>query len=73
MRRFISFMSGAAIGGLVGAALALLFAPSSGDEMRVQMQARIEQIQAEIKKAAADRRAELEEQLAALRTPRKVG
>jgi len=73
MRRFISFMSGAAIGGLVGAALALLFAPSSGDEMRAQMQARIEQIQAEIKKAAADRRAELEEQLAALRTPRKVG
>jgi len=73
MRRFISFMSGAAIGGLVGAALALLFAPSSGDEMRAQMQARVEQIQAEIKKAAAERRAELEEQLAALRTPRKVG
>jgi gas vesicle protein len=34
---FGSFLAGAAIGGLIGAAIGLLVAPSSGEEMREQV------------------------------------
>ena len=71
MKRFIAFMVGATMGGLVGATLALLLAPSSGMELRSQMQDRAERLREEIRKAAAERRAELEEQLAALRAPQQ--
>lgn len=71
MRRTMSFLSGSLMGALVGATLALLFAPSSGDELRAQMQARSDRIQSEVKAAAANRRAELEQQLATLRQPPK--
>jgi gas vesicle protein len=60
---------GAIMGGLVGATVALLLAPSSGEEIRLQLQERTERLREEIRKAAADRRAELEEQLALLRRP----
>ena len=40
MRRVTSFLSGSLVGALAGAALALLFAPSSGEELRQQMQER---------------------------------
>ena len=71
MRRFMAFMMGAMIGGLVGATVAMLLAPSSGNEMRGQLQDRAERLREEIRKAAADRRLELEEQLAVLRAPQK--
>ena len=70
MKRTISFLSGAVMGGLVGAILALLLTPASGDELRAQMQERSKRIQAEVKEAAAARRSELEEQLVSLRKPR---
>ena len=73
MKRFFSFLVGAVMGGLVGATVALLLAPSSGTDLRTQMQERSERLREEIRKAAADRRAELEEQLAALRAPQKPG
>ncbi|HEY5671675.1 MAG TPA: YtxH domain-containing protein [Anaerolineales bacterium] len=73
MRRFMAFMMGAIMGGLVGATLALLLAPSSGTELRTQMQERVEGLREEILAAAAERRTELEEQLAALRAPQKSG
>jgi gas vesicle protein len=69
MRQFFSFFSGALMGALVGVTLALLFAPSSGEEMRTQLQERARRLQEEIRQAAATRREELEKQLAALRTP----
>lgn len=69
MRRIFSFLSGALLGGFVGASLALLFAPISGDELRLQVQSQAARIQGEVKKAAAERRKELEEQLASLRAP----
>lgn len=69
MRRAMSYLSGALMGGLVGATLALLLTPASGDELRGQIQARGQNIQDEIKAAAATRRAELEAQLAELRKP----
>lgn len=69
MRRMLSFLSGAIMGALVGATLALLLAPASGEGLREQLQERVAVVQQEIKKAAAERRAELEEQLAGLRAP----
>jgi len=49
--------------------ITLLLTPSSGDELRTQLQARAQSIQDEVKTAAAERRAELEEQLSNLRKP----
>ena len=70
MRRFFSVMSGAVLGGLVGSVLALLLTPASGKDMQAQLRGRAQHVQDEVKTAAAARRAELEEQLKALRTPR---
>lgn len=69
MQRIVSLLSGMAMGALVGATLALVFAPSSGEELRSQMQERVKGLQDELKQAAAARRAELEEQLAVLMKP----
>jgi gas vesicle protein len=70
MRRITSFLVGAVMGGLVGTTLAMLLAPYSGKEMRAQMQARAQQLRDDLNAAAAARRAELEQQLAVLRSPR---
>jgi gas vesicle protein len=71
MQRGFTFLSGFTLGSLIGGVLGLLLAPASGDEVRQQMQTRMQQIQLEVKTAAASRRAELEQELAALREPRK--
>ena len=71
MRGVLSFLSGAALGLVVGASLAILLAPTSGNELRKQMQERAERIQLEVKEAAEARRNELEQQLETLRAPRK--
>lgn len=72
MNRFISFMSGAVMGALVGATLALLFTPAAGEELRAKMQEQALRIQEEVKTATETRRAELEEQLATLRKPHPI-
>ena len=64
----LKFLGGLVLGSLVGASVALLLAPSSGAELRAQIQNEIERVQAEVNQAAADRRIELEQQLAALRS-----
>jgi gas vesicle protein len=69
MKRIISFFSGAMMGALVGSTLALLFAPASGDDIRIKMQEQVQKIQEEVKKATESRREELETQLANLRKP----
>ncbi len=70
MQKFLNFLVGALIGGFLGATLAILLAPSSGEELRLEMRERIQRLQDELRQAAAQRRAELEEQLAALRSSR---
>jgi gas vesicle protein len=70
MKGFVSFMEGFALGGVVGVALALLLAPASGEELRGQIQSEVTRVRSEVQKAASDRRIELEQQLATLRTPR---
>jgi gas vesicle protein len=71
MRNLIAFIAGAALGSLVGSILALLMAPESGVELRSKTQARYQEIRSQIIDASAARRAELEQQLQALRSPRK--
>jgi gas vesicle protein len=69
MNRAGNFLIGAILGGLVGAITALLLAPSSGQQLRSDVAARADQIRSEVAQAAAARRADLERQLAELRTP----
>ena len=70
MNRLGNFLLGALLGGLIGAATGILLAPSSGTQLRSDISARVGQIRQEVSQAAADRRAELEHQLAELRAPR---
>ena len=72
MHRVSSFLSGFIMGSLIGGALGLLIAPASGERLRQQMQERAQHFQIEIKQAATTRRAELEQELAALRQPKKT-
>jgi gas vesicle protein len=70
MRRTLSFFIGATIGGLVGATLALLFAPASGEELRIQIGDRTQTFAADIRQAANTKRIELQERLEVLRSPK---
>jgi gas vesicle protein len=71
MRQIMNFITGMILGGLVGATVAILFAPASGEDLRYQIQERSIQIRDEVKAVADARRAELERELSALRTPYK--
>ncbi len=70
MRRIFSFVIGATLGGLVGATLALLFAPASGEEIRAQIDDRTQIFATEIRQAANTKRIELQERLEILRAPK---
>ncbi len=69
MRKIFNFMMGMMLGGLVGATVALLLAPTSGEEIRSQIQDQTIRLRDEVKAVAEDRRAELERELSALRAP----
>ncbi len=72
MQRTISFFIGATIGGVVGAMVAILLAPYSGQELRNQISDRAQSFAADIRQAANTRRIELQERLEVLRTPDTV-
>ncbi|MFZ6031613.1 MAG: YtxH domain-containing protein [Chloroflexota bacterium] len=69
MSRMFSFLVGVVIGGMVGSVTALLLAPASGSELQSQLRERADYIQLEVRKAASEKRIELEQQLAGLRAP----
>ena len=69
MRKLVGFLAGTMCGAIVGAVAVLLLTPSSGSKLRQNVRARASAILAEGRQAAADRRAELEAQLAALKRP----
>ena len=69
MRKFLSFLSGALMGSLVGATLALLLAPYSGDTLRNQIRNRLDTLQTELEQAASEKKIELEKYLENLRQP----
>ena len=70
MSKFFNFIAGATLGALVGASVAVLLAPTSGEELQAQIKSQVDQIQLEVKTAASNRRSELENQLSNLREPR---
>ncbi len=70
MRRFFSLLAGIIMGALVGATLAILLAPESGESLRMQLRERASHFRQDVLDAAAARRAELEEQLSTLRSPK---
>ncbi len=70
MRRVLSFFIGATIGGMIGGTLALLFAPSSGKDLRKQISERARAFTGEIQQAADTRRIELQGRLDELRAPK---
>ena len=69
MRKIFSFMIGMMTGGLVGAMVALLLAPTSGEDIRSQIQEQSIRLRDEVKAVAEARRAELERELNNLRAP----
>jgi gas vesicle protein len=74
MRRFMSFVTGALCGALVGSVTALLLTPKSGEALRNQIRQRTESFQDEIKEAYAARVTQLEAEFENLRTrvPKKT-
>jgi gas vesicle protein len=70
MRRVLGFFIGVTIGSIVGASLALLFAPASGQEVRAQINDRAQAFASDIRQAASTRRIELQERLEILRSPK---
>ena len=69
MRRAFNYLLGVSIGALVGASLAILLAPESGEDLREELEKRFGRFRDEIQEAASQRRAELEGQLQKMRQP----
>ena len=70
MRKMFGFMIGVFVGSLVGSTIALLLAPDSGEELRMQLRERGQAFMGEIQYAADSRRIELKDRLDTLRAPR---
>ncbi len=70
MRRAFGFLIGTVIGGIMGAAAALLFAPLAGRDLRFQINDRVNALAANVRNAASSKRIELQERLETLRAPR---
>lgn len=71
MRKAMFFVSGILMGSLLGAAVAILLAPSSGEELRGGIQTRYIELKDEVQSAASARRSELESKLETMRKPVK--
>lgn len=67
MDRTTSFLSGFVFGALMGALAAALMTPQPGDDLQAQIRERLAAVAAEGRRAAAERRAELEAQFAQAR------
>jgi gas vesicle protein len=67
MRKTISFLVGVFSGAIVGAVVAILLAPQSGQELQERMRTHVEGLIEEGQRAAAARRAELQAQLEAFK------
>jgi gas vesicle protein len=70
MRRAFSFFIGTLVGGIIGAAAALLLAPFSGEEMRGQIDSRFKNLATDIRQTASSKRIELQTRLETLRSPK---
>ena len=70
MKRAFGFVIGALMGGVIGAATALLLAPSSGAQLRALIGERSQNFTADIRQAANVKQIELRDRLETLRSPR---
>lgn len=64
MRKVIGFLNGFLLGALLGGGLVLLLTPQSGQQLQESVRGHINQAIEEGRRAAAERRAELEAQFA---------
>ena len=64
MDKTLDFLGGLLLGALVGASVAILLAPKSGADTQAALRARVDGVIEEGRRAAAERRAELEAQFA---------
>jgi gas vesicle protein len=69
MRRLMFFAGGVLCGVMIGATVALLAAPASGEAMRSEAKDRLDDVMSEARRASEQRRRELEAQLAQLTSP----
>jgi gas vesicle protein len=69
MRRLMFFAGGVLAGAVIGATVALLLAPSSGDAIREDAKTRLDDVMSEARRASERRRRELEAQLAQMTSP----
>lgn len=67
MKKVFAYILGATAGAILASGLVLLFAPTSGKELRGNIQEKYMDLMAEFKQASQERREELEAQLANLR------
>jgi gas vesicle protein len=67
MQRFFSFLAGVFAGLIVGAVVALLLAPMSGDDLRQQMQERSNELVTDVKSAIDEERKKLQDELESLK------
>ena len=68
MRTLMSLMIGLLLGAAIGATLALLFAPTSGEQLVKDVKRGFSETMEEARKASEQRRAELEAELAKMRS-----
>ena len=64
MEKTISFVGGFVIGAMIGEAVAVFMAPQPGEEFQKLIRERLDVVAQEGRRAAAERRAELEAQFA---------
>jgi gas vesicle protein len=67
MRKAFSFLVGVVLGAIVGAGVAILLAPVAGSELQQRLRLRMGDLIEEGKRAADERRAELQAQLEAFK------
>ena len=63
MRKFMSFLVGALCGAAVGAVIALIFTPSSGDELVDELRNKWNEVVEEAQKAQKETQERLEQEL----------
>lgn len=72
MQRMFGFLIGIFVGGVVGSTIALLMAPESGEDLRLQLRNRGQNLANDIRHSADTRRIELRNRLDSMRAPREM-
>lgn len=72
MNKLMGFLAGTLCGALVGGVAALLLAPMPGDELKERARHEFDDLVTDARVAAAEKRAQLERQLATLKAPRQA-